>query len=150
MKKIEFLNELEQCLKQFKVEKIDIILRDYEELFIESAQMGKSEQEIIDGLDSPYDIAKRYKGTNKNVKQQKALLKENIRIVKIRFAYYLFAAIIFLSAVIVMGVSMKDMAFIWVGLFSSLLFILPILEYKKIKKYKKMLSDLENLEREDI
>ena len=72
MRKIEFFNDLENALKMLKVEKIDEILRDYEEIFIERAQAGQTEEKIIASLGEPLEIALNYinSSTNRNIKEE--------------------------------------------------------------------------------
>ena len=76
MRKIEFLNDLENALKLLKVAKVDEILRDYEEIFIEGAQAGQTEEQIIESLDDPLEIALNYcnSSTNRNIKEEKSII----------------------------------------------------------------------------
>jgi uncharacterized membrane protein len=58
MSKQQFLQELNDGLKEIpETERVDI-LRDYEEYFQAGAENGKTEQEILDGLGSAKQIAK--------------------------------------------------------------------------------------------
>lgn len=83
MRKIEFFNDLENALKMLKVQKVDEILRDYEEIFIEGAQAGQTEEQIIQSLDDPLEIALNYcnSSTNRNIKEEKQVVKYNKTVV---------------------------------------------------------------------
>lgn len=63
MNREQFLKTLEASLKNFTEEDKKDILYDYEEHFRIGVQNGKTEEELIEELGSPDDIAKQYKGS---------------------------------------------------------------------------------------
>jgi len=64
MNKKEFLQILEESLKDFKLDERKEILYDYEEHFRIGEQNGKSEAELITELGDPNNIAMQYKTSN--------------------------------------------------------------------------------------
>lgn len=59
MTRIEFMNELKSRLGGFSSTETARVLEYYEELFSDSLEAGKTEEEIIAGLDTPEAIAER-------------------------------------------------------------------------------------------
>ena len=98
MNKIKFFNDLERYLKMYKVGKIDEILRDYEEIFVEGIQAGKTEEQIIKNLGEPLEIALNYlnSSTNRNIKEEKRIIKYNIAMVRGRCVWWIMMFVIFL------------------------------------------------------
>lgn len=80
MKRVKFLNELEIELNAMGVKEIDSIIRDYEELFIEGMKRGLDEEQIINNLESPKDIAATYaKSKDINIKLDKKVSNSKIK-----------------------------------------------------------------------
>ncbi|WP_194192379.1 DUF1700 domain-containing protein [Clostridium chrysemydis] len=63
MTKSEFLNILADGLKDFPQKELSDILFDYQEHFTNGFQNGKTEEEIIEELGSPYDIIHQYRSS---------------------------------------------------------------------------------------
>lgn len=59
MNKERFLKELERHLRVLSIEDQREILSDYREYFESAKEVGKSDEEIINGLDSPKEIARK-------------------------------------------------------------------------------------------
>ena len=153
MRKIEFFNDLENALKLLKVEKIDEILRDYEELFIEGFQRGKTEEEIIKNLGEPLEIALNYcnSSTNRNIKEEKQVVKYNKTVVTGRCVMYTMMFVMFFVATFVLYAAEKSVIGLVVMLCIDALFIpFIILEFKKLNKYKKAQKELNNVTKKDI
>lgn len=71
MNKDEFLKTQETSLTAFNQEEKKDILYDYEEHFRIGHQNGKTDEELINELGGPDDIAKQYSG---NIKRKKKSL----------------------------------------------------------------------------
>ena len=80
MNRIQFFNQLEYELSKNGLKEIDDVLRDYEEIFIEGMKKGKSEEQIVDELETPQEIAKNYKSKSVNVKQSKKDINSKIKL----------------------------------------------------------------------
>jgi len=153
MRKIEFLNDLENALKLLNVVKIDEILRDYEEIFIEGTQAGKTEEQIIESLGEPLEIAYNYcnSSTNRNIKEEKQVVKYNKTVVTGRCVMYTMIFIMFFIATFVLYAVEKSVIGLVLMLFLDALFIpFIVLEFKKLKKYKKAQKELNNITKKDI
>lgn len=153
MRKIEFFNDLENALKLLKVLKIDEILRDYEEMFIEGAQAGKTEEQIIESLGEPLEIALNYynSSTNRNIKEEKQLVKYNKTVVTGRCVMYTMMFVMFFVATFVLYAVEKSIIGLVVMLCLDALFIpFIILEFKKLKRYNKLQKELNNITKKDI
>ena len=153
MRKIEFFNDLESALKMLKVEKIDEILRDYEEIFIEGAQAGQTEEKIIASLGEPLEIALNYinSSTNRNIKEEKQLVKYNKTVVMGRCVMYTMMFVMFFVATFVLYAVDKRVIGLVVMLFLDALCIpFIILEFKKLKRYNKLQKELNNITKKDI
>ena len=153
MRKIKFLNALEHCLKEFKVEKVDEILRDYEEYFIEGIQMGKTEEEIIQSLGDPFEIAMEYnnKSKNRNIKEEKQIVKHNIKVLTGNCILFSMAFVMFFIVSCVMLNSTKSVGgFLIMLLIDAGFLVLTILEFRKLKKYKNAQKELNDLTKKDI
>lgn len=153
MRKIDFFNDLENALKMLKVEKIDEILRDYEEIFIESAQAGQTEEQIIESLGEPLEIAYNYfnSSTNRNIKEEKQVVKYNKTVVTGRCVMYTMMFVMFFVATFVLYAVEKSVVGIVIMLLIDALFIpFIVLEFKKLKKYKKAQKELNNITKKDI
>lgn len=59
MNKERFLKELERYLRVLSIEDQREIISDYREYFESAKEVGKSDEEIINGLDSPKEIARK-------------------------------------------------------------------------------------------
>lgn len=153
MRKIEFFNDLENALKMLKIQKVDEILRDYEEMFIEGAQAGKTEEQIIESLGEPLEIALNYcnSSTNRNIKEEKQVVKYNKTVVTGRCVMYTMMFIMFFIATFVLYAVEKSVIGLVLMLFLDALFIpFIVLEFKKLKKYKKAQRELNNITKKDI
>lgn len=153
MRKIEFFNDLENALKLLKVVKIDEILRDYEEMFIEGAQAGKTEEQIIESLGEPLEIALNYcnSSTNRNIKEEKQLVTYNKTVVTGRCVMYIMMFVMFFIATFVLYAVEKSVIGLVVMLCLDVLFIpFIILEFKKLKRYNKLQKELNNITKKDI
>ena len=153
MRKIEFFNDLENALKLLKVVKIDEILRDYEEMFIEGAQAGKTEEQIIESLGEPLEIALNYcnSSTNRNIKEEKQLVKYNKTVVTGRCVMYTMVFVMFFIATIALYPVFKSISGLVIMLCLDALFIpFIILEFKKLKRYNKLQKELNNITKKDI
>lgn len=153
MRKIEFFTDLENALKMLKIEKIDEILRDYEEIFIEGAQAGKTEDQIIESLGEPLEIAYNYfnSSTNRNIKEEKQLVKYNKTVVTGRCVMYTMMFVMFFVATFVLYAVDKSVIGLVIMLCLDALFIpLMVLEFKKLNKYKKAQKELNNITKKDI
>ena len=153
MRKIDFFNDLENALKMLKVEKIDEILRDYEEIFIESAQAGQTDEQIIESLGEPLEIAYNYfnSSTNRNIKDEKQVVKYNKTIVTGRCVMYTMMFVMFFVATVVLYAVDKSVVGLVIRLLIDALFIpFIVLEFKKLKKYKKAQKELNNITKKDI
>ena len=148
MNKIKFLSELEKSLQMLNVENVDEILRDYEEYFIECSRMGKTEQEIIQDLDEPHEIAMRC--NNIKVKEEKKINNYNIKIATTK-------AVIFI-VMLALGLGLSIIALKFLGIFEFLaiqiinvaFILLASFEFKKLKKYKLIQKELFGIEKKDI
>ena len=153
MKKVEFFTDLENALKMLKIEKIDEILRDYEEIFIEGAQAGKTEERIIESLGEPLEIAYNYfnSSTNRNIKEEKQVVKYNKTVVMGNCVMYTMIFVMFFVATFVLYAVEKSVVGLVIMLLIDALFIpLMVLEFKKLKKYKKTQKELNNITKKDI
>lgn len=153
MNKIDFFNNLENALKMLKVVKIDDILRDYEEIFIEGAQAGKTEEEIIKTLGEPLEIAYNYcnSSTNRNIKEEKQVVKYNKTVVAGRCVMYTMMFVMFVIATFVLYAVEKSVIGLVVMLCLDALFMpFIILEFRKLYKYKKVQKELKNITKKDI
>lgn len=153
MKKIEFFTYLESSLKMLKVEKIDEILRDYEEIFIEGSQAGKTEEQIIQSLGDPANIAFNYLNSsmNRNVKEEKQVVKYNKTVVTGICVMYTMMFLMFFIATFVFYAVEKSVIGLVVMLCVDALFIpFIVLEFKKLKKYKKAQKELNDITKKDI
>ena len=153
MKKIEFFTDLENALKLLKIEKIDEILRDYEEIFIEGAQAGQTEEQIIESLGEPLEIAYNYfnSSTNRNIKEEKQVVKYNKTVVTGRCVMYTMMFLMFFIATFVLYAVEKSVVGLVIMLCLDVLFIpFIVLEFKKLKKYKKAQKELNNITKKDI
>lgn len=153
MKKVEFFTDLENALKMLKIEKIDEILRDYEEIFIEGAQAGQTEEQIIESLGEPLEIAYNYfnSSTNRNIKEEKQVVKYNKTVVTGRCVMYTMMFIMFFIATFVLYAVEKSVIGLVIMLCLDALFIpFIVLEFKKLKKYKKAQKELNNITKKDI
>ncbi len=153
MRKIEFLNALERYLKALNVDKIDAILRDYEEYFIESAQMGKTEEEIVASLGNPVELAKSYANSsqNRNVKEEKQVVKYNITVVTGKCVVYTMMFVVFCIVSFILLATTKSIGgFAFMLLIDVGFLVLSILEFKKLKKYKNAQKELNDLTKKDI
>ena len=153
MRKIDFFNDLENALKMLKIEKIDAILRDYEEIFIESAQAGQTEEQIIESLGEPLEIAYNYfnSSTNRNIKEEKQIVKYNKTVVTGRCVMYTMMFVMFFVATFVLYAVDKSVVGLVIMLLIDALFIpFIVLEFKKLKKYKKAQKELNNITKKDI
>lgn len=153
MRKIEFFNDLENALKMLKIQKVDEILRDYEEIFIEGAQAGQTEEQIIESLDDPLEIALNYcnSSTNRNIKEEKQVVKYNKTVVAGRCVMYTMMFVMFFVATFVLYAVEKSVIGLVIMLFIDALFIpFMVLEFKKLKKYKKAQRELNNITKKDI
>ena len=153
MRKIDFFNDLENALKMLKIEKIDAILRDYEEIFIESAQAGQTEEQIIESLGEPLEIAYNYinSSTNRNIKEEKQIVKYNKTVVTGRCVMYTMMFVMFFVATFVLYAVDKSVVGLVIMLCLDVLFIpFIVLEFKKLKKYKKAQKELNNITKKDI
>ena len=153
MRKIEFFNDLESALKLLKVAKIDEILRDYEEIFIEGFQAGQTEDQIIEGLGEPLEIALNYfnSSTNRNIKEEKQVVKYNKTVVAGRCVMYTMMFVMFFIATFVLYAVEKSVIGLVVMLCLDALFIpFIILEFKKLKRYNKLQKELNNITKKDI
>jgi len=104
MDKIEFFNKLDKALKANSVDKIDEILRDYEEYFLESYKLGKSDSEIIKELGDPVELGFNYSNKNRNVKEEKKIVKYNEKVVLGNTVMYFLAFTLFFIVSIVFAV----------------------------------------------
>ena len=153
MRKIKFFNDLENALKLLKVVKIDEILRDYEEMFIDGAQAGKTEEQIIESLGEPLEIALNYcnSSTNRNIKEEKQVVKYNKAVVTGNCVMYTMIFVMFLIVPIALYPVYKSVIGLVLTLCLDALFIpLMVLEFKKLKKYKKAQKELNNITKKDI
>ena len=153
MRKIDFFNDLENALKMLKIEKIDAILRDYEEIFIESAQAGQTEEQIIESLGEPLEIALNYinSSTNRNIKEEKQIVKYNKTVVTGRCVMYTMMFVMLFVATFVLYAVDKSVVGLVIMLLIDALFIpFIVLEFKKLKKYKKAQKELNNITKKDI
>lgn len=153
MGKIEFFNDLENALNLLKVEKIDEILRDYEEIFIEGTQAGQTEEQIRESLGEPLEIALNYcnSSTNRNVKDEKKTIKHNIAVATGRCVMYTMMFVMFFIATFVLYAVEKSVIGLVVMLCLDALFIpFIVLDLKKLKKYKKVQKELNNITKKDI
>ena len=153
MKKVEFFTDLENALKMLKIEKIDEILRDYEEIFIEGAQAGQTEEQIIESLGEPLEIAYNYfnSSTNRNIKEEKRVVKYNKIVVTGRCVMYTMMFVMFFVAPFVLYAVEKSVIGLVIMLCLDALFIpFIVLEFKKLKKYKKAQKELNNITKKDI
>ena len=153
MRKIEFFNDLENDLKMLKIQKVDEILRDYEEIFIEGAQAGQTEEQIIESLDDPLEIALNYcnSRTNRNIKEEKQVVKYNKTVVAGRCVMYTMMFVMFFVATFVLYAVEKSVIGLVIMLFIDALFIpFIILEFKKLKRYNKLQKELNNITKKDI
>ncbi|MFL0248162.1 HAAS signaling domain-containing protein [Candidatus Clostridium stratigraminis] len=79
MNRDEFLKTLETSLSAFDLEEKKDILYDYEEHFRIGHQNGKTDEELINELGSPADIAKQYSGNFQDEKREfNSYSKDNI------------------------------------------------------------------------
>lgn len=153
MNKIEFFNELDNWLNVLKVQNVEEILRDYEEIFIEGVQAGQTEEQIIQSLGTPVDIALNYSNssTNRNVKEEKKVVKFNITLVTGKCVMYTIMFVMFIIATFVLYAQWKSVIGLVVMLCLDALFIpLIVLEFRKLKKYKKMQKELNDITKKDI
>jgi len=153
MKKVEFFTDLENALKMLKIEKIDEVLRDYEEIFIEGAQAGQTEEQIIESLGEPLEIAYNYfnSSTNRNIKEEKRVVKYNKTVVTGRCVMYTMMFVMFFIATFVLYAVEKSVIGLVIMLCLDALFIpFIVLEFKKLKKYKKAQKELNNITKKDI
>lgn len=154
MKKVEFLTKLEENLKKMGVEKVDEILRDYEEYFIEYSQIGKSEQEITESLGDPLEIAMGYinSSTNRDVKHEKEELKLILMNLRGKLIIHTMAFVMILAMIFVGYFCIMQNVYLLIGmlLMDSLLLLIIIPEYKELKKYKDIQKNIKNLTRKDI
>ena len=153
MRKIEFFNDLENALKMLKIQKVDEILRDYEEIFIEGAQAGQTEEQIIESLDDPLEIALNYcnSSTNRNIKEEKQIIKYNKTVVAGRCVMYTMMFVMFFITTFVLYAVEKSVIGLVIMLFMDALFIpFMVLEFKKLKKYKKAQRELNDITKKDI
>ena len=153
MKKVEFFTDLENALKMLKIEKIDEILRDYEEIFIEGAQAGQIEEQIIESLGEPLEIAYNYfnSSTNRNIKEEKRVVKYNKIVVTGRCVMYTMMFVMFFVAPFVLYAVEKSVIGLVIMLCLDALFIpFIVLEFKNLKKYKKAQKELNNITKKDI
>lgn len=154
MRKIEFLNRLENLLNGYRIENVDEILRDYEEYFIECAQMGKTEEEIAESLGSPLQIVLRYKHSNKNrnIKEEKSVIKHNITVVTGRcvmstMLFVMFTIVTFLIPYL----TENYFASLIIAIILDLIILaIVIFDFKKLNKYKKIRDELNNIYKKDI
>ena len=153
MRKIEFFNDLENALKMLKIQKVDEILRDYEEIFIEGAQAGQTEEQIIESLDDPLEIALNYynSSTNRNIKEEKQIIKYNKTVVAGKCVMYTMMFVMFFITTFVLYAVDKSVIGLVIMLFMDALFIpFMVLEFKKLKKYKKAQRELNDIIKKDI
>ena len=153
MKKIEFFNELEVNLEMLGVVKIDEILRDYVEIFIEGVQSGQTEEQIIESLGDTLEIALNYcnSSTNRNIKEEKQVIKYNKTLVTGRCSMYAMVFVMFFIAAFILYAVEKSVIGLVVMLGLDALFIpFMVLEFKKLKKYKILQKELNNITRKDI
>ena len=140
-------------MKLLKIEKIDEILRDYEEIFIEGAQAGQIEEQIIESLGEPLEIAYNYfnSSTNRNIKEEKRVVKYNKIVVTGRCVMYTMMFVMFFVAPFVLYAVEKSVIGLVIMLCLDALFIpFIVLEFKKLKKYKKAQKELNNITKKDI
>ena len=153
MRKIEFFNDLENALKMLKIQKVDEILRDYEEIFISGLQSGQTEEQIIESLGEPLEIALNYcnSSTNRNIKEEKQVVKYNKTVVAGRCVMYTMIFAMFFVATFILYAVEKSIIGLVIMLFIDALFIpFMVLEFKKLKKYKKAQRELNNITKKDI
>lgn len=150
MKRIEFLNALEKELKKNGVTKIDEILRDHEEHFIEMMSKGKTEAEVINELDNPVVIAQTYK-ENKNidVKGDKKSINSKIKLATV-MRMILVASLIYFTVVTIKYLMISFvLALPFVAICISMLILIMVYS-NNLQKLKKDEKDLNNIEKKDI
>lgn len=150
MDKIEFFNKLDKALKANSIDKIDEILRDYEEYFLESYKLGKSDSEIINELGDPVELGFNYSNQNRNVKEEKKIVKYNEKVVLGNTVMYFLAFSLFFIASIVFAILEGISGFIIMQFINIGFLVLGIMEYKKLKKIRSIKNDLENIEKKDV
>ena len=150
MKRIEFFNALEKELKKNGVTKIDEILRDHEELFIERMSKGKSEEEVISELDNPSVIALTYKDSKDvDVKADKKSINSKIKFASaMRFLLVITMIFCVVEAIKYATVSLI-LALPFIGLIIAA-FILIIVYTNNLTQLKNKENDLNNIEKKDI
>lgn len=150
MNKLHFFNKLEKNLKYLEINDIDEIIRDYEEYFLEQEKKGQTEEEIINSLEDPSTIAMQYntKEKNRNIKAEKIYIKYNITQVTLSLVQTITASIGFLGAAILFYIVDKSIGIPSTCFVISIIFLLlAISNYKKRKRYK---DQLDNLDKYDI
>lgn len=153
MNKIRFFNDLEKYLKMYKVGKIDEILRDYEEMFIEGVKAGQTEEQIIKNLGEPSEIAFNYSNSsaNRNIEEEKRIIKYNIAMVRGRCVWWIMMFVIFLVAIFMLFAVQKSVSGLIILLcLDATCLPFTFLEFKKLNKYKKIQEELNDISKKDI
>ena len=140
MNRIEFFNQLEYELQKRGVRDIDNAIRDYEELFIEGMKNGKTEEQIIDGLELPEEIAKGYK-TNINAKQGKKELNSKIKTLE-------FMTLVMVGLIIWVVIDLIRYASIMPGWMSFCNIVICVAAIVLIFTYRKNLGKLKSKEKD--
>ena len=123
MTKEQFLEELKRQLKKLPNQELEEVLRDYDEYFMIAQSEGKQDQEVIQSLGSPKQIAKELLATYYIEEMQKTASVQNIS-----RAIWAGLGLGFLNLIFILGPFIGVVATVVSLWFSAIVFVLtPLL-----------------------
>lgn len=150
MNRIQFFNQLEYELSKNGLKEIDDVLRDYEEIFIEGMKKGKSEEQIVDELETPQEIAKNYKSKSVNVKQSKKDINSKIKLSEFMRIVMVGLLVWFVIDIIRFGSIMPGwMIFAYIVICVSAISLICVYT-KNLGKLKSKENELNNIAKKDL
>ena len=150
MRRVVFFNELEAELKKQGINDIDGVIRDYEELFIEGMRNGKTEEQIIDSLELPEDIARSYKTKPVNVKQGKKELNSKIKLGEFMNLVFI-GLIVYFTIDLIINASIMPSGFIagYIAIIVASICLICVYT-KNLSKLKSKEKELNNIAKKDL
>jgi len=150
MRRVVFFNELEAELKKQGINDIDGVIRDYEELFIEGMRNGKTEEQIIDSLELPEDIARSYKTKPVNVKQGKKELNSKIKLGEFMNLVFI-GLIVYFTIDLIINASIMPSGFIagYIAIIVASICLICVYT-KNLAKLKSKEKELNNIAKKDL
>ena len=150
MRRVVFFNELEAELKKQGINDIDDVIRDYEELFIEGMRNGKTEEQIIDSVELPEDIARSYKTKPVNVKQGKKELNSKIKLGEFMNLVFI-GLIVYFTIDLIINASIMPSGFIagYIAIIVASICLICVYT-KNLAKLKSKEKELNNIAKKDL